>query len=360
MPLLETAKLTKEYDGRRVLSEVSIAIEPGEAFALIGPSGSGKTTLLRLADLLEFPSSGSIYFDGVDVTHNQRSRLEARRRMSVVQQKPLVFTMSVYDNVACGLRWRHVKGSLMRRKVEDALALVGMSEHKSRHARTLSGGETQRVAIARALVVEPELLFLDEPTANLDPISTSRIEEVVATIIRERRIAVVMATHDMVQGQRLASRIGVLLNGQLMQAGTPGEIFCSPGSRQVAEFVGIENILPGTVMEREGSLLRVAVNDQHVEAISAQATADKVYVLIRPEDITFSLFQGKSSARNAFGGTITKLTPVGPLTRIEVDCGFPLFGILTRSSAQELELHVGKRIFASFKATATHIIQRWS
>ncbi len=359
MALLEAVELVKGYDRQQVLKEVSLKIEHGEAFALIGSTGAGKTTLLRLLDLLEAPSSGSIYFDGVDVTHNRQERLKARRRMSFVQQRPTVFTMNVYDNVACGLKWRHDKSEIIRQKVERALDLVGMSEYRNRKAKTLSGGETQRVAIARALITDPEVLFLDEPTANLDPVSTSKIEQVLANIIHEQRTTVVMATHDMSQAQRLASRVGVLINGEMPQSGKPHEIFYSPQSKEVAEFVGIENILSGLVVNKNDNLLTVDVNGSAIEAVADCALGDNVNALIRPEDITITLAKETSSARNVFEGTIARLTPIGPLVRIEINCGFPLLAVVTSSSAQELGLTVGKRIYASFKATAIHVIRRY-
>ncbi|MCK4707266.1 MAG: ABC transporter ATP-binding protein, partial [Gammaproteobacteria bacterium] len=323
------------------------------------PTGSGKTTLIRMLDLLEAPTSGRIDFDGVDVTYNKHARLEARRRMSYVQQKPVVFTMNVFDSLACGLKWTHEKSDLIKRKVDDALELVGMSDYRGRNARTLSGGETQRVAIARALVTEPEILFLDEPTANLDPISTSKVEQVIYNVIREKMVAVVMATHDMVQGQQLASKIGVLLDGELRQVGSPSEIFSSPESQKVAEFVGIENMLQGTVIEHNDNLLTVDVLGHQIQTVSNHITGNDVYVLIRPEDITFSLSKNMTSARNMFQGTITRLTPVGALMRLEIDCGFPLLGLVTRSSAGDLELEIGKNICAIFKVTATHVISAW-
>jgi tungstate transport system ATP-binding protein len=341
------------------LQDILLTIDRGEVLALIGPTGAGKTTLLRLLDLLETPSNGSIYFDSIDVTRSHQHRLAARRRMSFVQQKPIVFTMNVYDNVAYGLKLRRENNKNIRQKVEHALELVGMTEYRQRQAKTLSGGETQRVAIARSLVLEPEVLFLDEPTANLDPVTTSKVEEVLSRIISEQKITVVMTTHDMSQGQRLAKKIGVLINGKLLQIGSPNEIFCSPSTREVAEFVGVENILEGEVVEKEDNLVSVKLNGQSVQAMSDCPIGEKVYVLIRPEDITFANTRDTTSARNMFKGTITKLISIGSLVRIEVDCGFPLFGVITTRSAQELDFSIGKEIYASFKATALHVIKRW-
>ncbi len=359
MAVIETINLGQEYGGQYVLRDVDLKIQRGEDFALIGPTGAGKTTFLRLLDLLELPASGRVYFDGVDVTTSRQERQEARRRMAFVQQKPVVFTMSVYDNVACGLRWRRERDEIIRQRVEGVLKLVGLAKYRDRNAKTLSGGETQRVAIARALATQPEVLLLDEPTANLDPVSVSKIEEVLEHIIGEHKITVVMATHDMSQGQRLADRIGVLVSGKILQLGSPSEIFTSPESREVAEFVGVENILAGVVTERDNSLVTIEINGGRIEAISDYKVGERVYVLIRPEEITLTLSRDISSARNAFPGRIVRAALVGALIRIEVDCGFPLLGLVTKRSAEELNLTPGRSVHASFKASAVRTIKRW-
>ncbi len=360
MTLIETVNIGQRYGGQNILKDVSLNINRGDVFALIGPTGAGKTTLLHLLDLLEKPSTGNIYFDGTDVTASKKLRLQTRRRMSFVLQKPAVFNMSVQDNVACGLKWRGEKGIAISQRVSHALEVVDMAEYASRNARTLSGGETQRVAIARALAVEPEVLFLDEPTANLDPISTSKIEEVLAHIIGEKKTTVVMATHDMSQGQRLASRIGVMMNGEILQTGTPGAIFSTPQNKEVAQFVGVENILSGVIANREDNLVTIDVDGYPIQAISDYGTGEKVHTLIRPEDITLALRKDASSARNTFEGRITRLLPVGALVRVEVACGFPLLVVVTKRSAQDLKLTVDKKVYATFKATAIHIIKRWN
>jgi tungstate transport system ATP-binding protein len=360
MVLLETLRVRHEYDGRPILIDVNLKINSGEVFALIGPTGAGKTTLLRLLDLLDTPTSGSIYFTGVEITGSRRERTETRRRMSFVQQRPIVFTMSVYDNVACGLRWRRERKESIHRKVDNALELVNLADYRDRNAKTLSGGETQRVAIARALVTEPELLFLDEPTANLDPVSTAKVEEVLAQVIRERRATIIMATHNMSQGQRIADRIGVLMGGKVLQIGSPNEIFCLPTNTGVAEFVGVENILKGVIVDKEDNLVTIQVNSSAIQAISDYEIGEAVYALIRPEDVIFTLAKGKTSARNVFEGIIAKIAPLGPLVRIEIDCGFPLLGVITKRSAEELGLKVSGRIHASSKATAVHVIKRWT
>ena len=358
MTLLTAARLNKVYEGRSIINDVSIEIRPGESLAIIGPTGSGKTTLIRMLDLLEKPTSGHIYFDGIDVTNNRHNQLEMRRKMAYVQQKPVVFSMNVFDNVAYGLKWRKFDGNSTKNKVKDALELVEMADYASRNAKTLSGGETQRIAIARALVTQPQILFLDEPTANLDPISTSKIEKVIHSVVSEKSIAVVMATHDMVLGQQISNRIGVILEGKLMQVGSPRDVFSSPVNQRVAEFVGIENLLPGEIVSKEENILTIQINGANIQAISDNLAEGPVYALVRPEDIIISSCQIQSSARNVLHGKISKSSEVGPMIRLEIDCGFPLVALITRSSAIELELEAGHSICANFKVNTTHAIRR--
>ena len=360
MPLIETVDLCQRYGERDVLKNVSLRVERGEVLALIGPTGAGKTTLLRLINLLDMPASGRIYFDGVDTTESAGERLDLRRRMGFIFQKPVVFNMSVYDNIACGLRWRGVEKDNIRQKVGSILDMVGLSAYRDRNARTLSGGEAQRVAIARALVTEPEVLLLDEPTANLDPISTSRIEGLMTNIIQQRKTTIVMATHDMSQGQRLADRIGVLVNGEILQAGSARDIFTYPTNREVAEFVGVENIMDGVVVSNEDKVVTIDVRGRLIEAISDYAVGEEVSACLRPEDIILALSKISSSARNSFLAKITRAVTVGPLTHVEVDCGFPLIALVTRRSAEELGLEKGKQVYATFKATSVHVLKRKS
>ena len=358
MALIETRNLTQRREGKDILKRVNLRIERGEIFALIGPTGAGKTTLLRLMDVLDTPAGGKVFYNGVDVNSSDKVRLETRRRMAFVLQKPVVFNTSVYENVACGLRWRGVDGKRIRGEVEGILETVGLTGYKNRNARTLSGGEVQRVAIARAIAVQPEVLLLDEPTANLDPVSASKIEDLIADIIRKETITVIMATHDMSQGQRLADRIGVLVNGEIVQSGDPREIFASPMNRQVAEFVGMDNIIDGVVKSGEGEMTAIDVSGRIIEAVSDFRAGEEVSVCMRPEDITVALTKLSSSARNCLGGKVTWTVLTGPLCRVEIDCGFPLVALVTKRSAEEMGLKKGTEVYATFKAVSIHVIRR--
>ena len=356
MSLIELIGIQQKFEQSHILQNINLTIERGEVFALIGPTGAGKTTLIRLINLLDLPMDGCIHFDGLDVTAYSEHRLQTRRRMAYVQQRPTVFSMNVYDNVAIGLKWRRTPRNTIRERVEHALKLVGLSEYQKRDARTLSGGETQRVAIARALVTDPELLLLDEPTANLDPLTTSSIEKLISDIIRQLNTTVIMTTHDMLQGQRLATRIGVLMNGSMVQTGDPREIFKMPEGRDVAEFVGMENILDGEIVANDEGVVAIRMDGHMIQAISNLEPGSLVHVCIRPEEITLTPLADKTSARNTFNGEITQITTNRPLAWIRIDCGFPLTVLITIKSMQEMNLNVGTKIYASFKATGVHVI----
>ena len=358
MALIETVNLCQRYGERDILKNVNLRIDRGEVFALIGPTGAGKTTLLRLIDLIDEPASGKIFFDGVDAAAPAAVRLGMRRRMAFVLQKPVVFNVSVHDNIACALRWRGVRGSKLKEKVNHITDVVGLSDYGNRNARQLSGGEVQRVAIARAIAIEPEVLLLDEPMANLDPLSAARIEELISSIIRRYATTIIMATHDLSQGQRLADRMAVMMGGELLQTGSSKDVFTSPRNREVAEFVGVENIIDGVIASSEDNMVTLESRGRSIEAISDYPVGAEVCACIRPEDITLALSRISSSARNSFEGEITWLVNMGPLTRVEVQCGFPLVAMVTKRSAEEMGLNKGKKIYATFKATGVHVIKR--
>jgi tungstate transport system ATP-binding protein len=358
MPLIELINIGHTREKRDILKDINISIDRGEVFAMIGPTGAGKTTLLRIIDLLDSPSRGQVLYDGNDVVSSEKSRLDIRRRMAFVLQKPVVFNTSVYENVAYGLKWRRINKLQLQEKVNAILEATQLTDYSQRNARTLSGGEMQRVAIARAVATDPEVLLLDEPSANLDPVTAAKIEDILTDIIRKYSITVVMATHDMAQGQRLADRIAVLYNGEILQVGRSNEIFFSPVNREIAEFVGMENIIDGVVVSNEGEITTIDANGTLIEAVTDYQPDQEVSVCIRPEDVTIALERFSSSARNSLEGTITGKASSGPLCRLEINCGFPLIALVTRRSAEEMDLEKGSRVFISFKVVSIHVIRR--
>lgn len=226
MALLEIIDLGKTVPQGKglaeILKEINLTAERGEVLALIGPTGSGKTTMLRQINLLDEPTKGQIIFDGIPlVGASERIKLSTRRRMAMVFQKPVVFRGSVQGNVSFGLK---IRGRDDHERMMAALEAVHLSGYEEREAGTLSGGEMQRIALARVLVLQPELLLLDEPTANLDPRSADSIDRIVRDLAEEK-IAVIMATHNMQQCRKLADRVAVLVGGRLAKVGRPDDVF---------------------------------------------------------------------------------------------------------------------------------------
>jgi len=357
--VIEFDHVVMNFGEKEVLKDVSFSINDGEVFTFIGPSGSGKTTILRLIDMLERPKSGKILVDGTNVTKiRDREKIRVRRRMSMVFQKPSPLRGSVNANVAMGLRFRRVNADEISRRVSESLELVGLEGYEERKAITLSGGEMQRVAIARAITTKPKVLLLDEPTANLDPVSTETIESMIGDLKDRLGITVILSTHDMVQGQRLADRIAVIIDGRIGQIGTSKEIFYQPMNQAVAHMVGVEDILDGVVTENEAGLAVIDVNGVQITACSGAPPGTPVTLYMRPEDITFYEKDSiRSSARNKFTGRIIEVKPIGPMVRLKVDAGVKLTAIITQRSFEELSLALGKETELTFKASAIHVVE---
>ncbi len=344
------------YGKTSVLTNINLEAPKQSVTAIIGPSGSGKTTLLRLINLLEHPTSGTISFDGIANMSSLKNPLELRRRMAMVFQKPVLFKGNVYYNVAYGLKVRNTEQSIVASLVQQALEMVGLEGYEKRDPLTLSGGEVQRVALARAIVTKPELLLLDEPTANLDPVSTTMVETIFSRVIGEMGTTVIISTHDMSQGQRMANQVGVLVGGEILHIGNPLEVFNMPKDLQVAQFVGIENMLRGTITANRDGIVNVEVGDWLLEGISNLDVGTNVTACIRPEAITLSTEQTSTSARNSFYGAINAITASGPVTHVNIDCGIPILATVTSKSSDEMNLAEGTLVSAIFKATAVHIL----
>lgn len=228
--------LRQVYNSRTVLQIRELEIYEGEILALVGPSGAGKSTLLRLLNFLEEPTAGYLTF--ADRNFNGTvPPLELRRKVTTVFQHPVLLNRSVAANVAYGLKLRGQDKKVIDQAVTEALERVGLLTLASASARTLSGGEAQRVALARALVLEPTVLLLDEPTANLDPYNVKLIEQIIATVNHERHTTIVLVTHNVFQAKRLAHRTGLLLESQLIELADTSTFFETPADPRTAAFV---------------------------------------------------------------------------------------------------------------------------
>ncbi|MCK8519122.1 ABC transporter ATP-binding protein [Methanoculleus sp. 7T] len=356
MAIIEAHNIRKSYGDLEVLHDIDLSVQEGEILGLIGPSGSGKSTLLRILDLIEPPSGGELSVFGIDTVEERGRWLDLRRRMGMLFQRPIVFNASVYDNIAMGLRYRGASGDEIDRRVKEALEAVGLSRYIKSRATDLSGGEQQRVALSRVLVTDPEILFLDEPTANLDPTSTATIEAIVARLNREKGITVLISTHDLMQGQRLAHRVAVMIEGTVAQAGSSREVFHEPKDPKIARFVGVQNIIPGRVVSREGGLTTVEMKGRRMVS-ATPPPAEEVAVVIRGEDISLHRREpGYEEAENLFSASITSIEPMAPFVNVTVDCGCELTALVTARRAESLELEIGMQVWVSLPARVVHLV----
>jgi tungstate transport system ATP-binding protein len=364
--------LVKRYGDRTVVDVESMDVHEGEVLAILGPNGAGKTTLFRMLALLEPPDAGTIRYGGKAVTTRD---LSARRKIAAVFQRPLLFQGSVHDNVAYGLKFRHLRRAEVKSKVEHTLDFLGVSRLAEADMRSLSGGELQRVAIARALVLEPEILFLDEPTSNLDVHVRRRFRADLTRIVDRLAATVIIITHEHSEALALAQRVAVINEGRLVQIGTPEEVFTRPQNSFVADFTGAETIWHGVVQTNDRGLCAIQTEaGLLVEAVAPDVKVGaRVAVAIRPEDVAIRLLPEdsdgpRSSARNSWCGTVDTATTTGMGMRLAItfDCRpgvVPIFGgegevisFITRASAVELGVKPGTKVVASAKASALHVL----
>ena len=354
--VLALREVVVRYSASVAVHVPALDVAAGETLALIGPNGSGKSTVLRVMALLQPVTEGIVSFRGQRVT--PAGGLDARRRMAAVFQEPLLADMSVADNVALGLRFRGVAARERETRVAHWLDRLGIDRLVGQPARTLSGGEARRVALARALVLEPDVLFLDEPFAALDAPTRAALVPDLAAILRADGVTTVLVTHDRGEAQALADRVGVIVGGRLLQVDETACVFGAPTSEEVARFVGVETILAGQVIDARDGLADVDVAGHALQIASSARPGQRVRIGIRPEDVTLMTIaaRGQSSARNHFPGTVVRLVPGSPV-KVTLDCGFPLVAAVTTRSVADLRLAPGVQVTAAFKASAAHVIE---
>lgn len=233
-PVYQLANVTKVYSGRKILRIDQLDIYSGEVLAVVGPSGAGKSTLLRLLNFLEAPDSGSITFNQQPV-NDQNVPLEIRRTVTTVFQNPVLLSGSVTANLLFGLRLRGQNDG--QKEADEMLERFGLAALRRSPAHALSGGEAQRVALARALILKPAVLLLDEPTANLDPYNTEMIESVIRGINQTHLTTIVLVTHNIFQARRLADRVALMLNGEIVETADAQTFFENPHDNRTRRFV---------------------------------------------------------------------------------------------------------------------------
>ena len=325
--LYRLKNVLKSYDGKPVLDINTLYLEKGKIIGLLGPNGAGKTTLLEILSFLLTPSAGEVFFEKGHVDFRGGKIVDLRRKVCLVQQQPILFTSTVFNNVAFPLRVRKFPKKKLKNQVTELLKLVGMEGFTDANAHRLSGGETQRVAIAQALACFPEVILLDEPTASVDVENQITIERIITDINRAKRISVIFTTHDMVQASRLADETVFMFEGRIASSTYEnifsGHIETDPSGNTVCKVL---NGLKLTVSAGKQGPVRISIDPAGIHILEAE---------------------NDRSSTNTFKGRVIQLIDERDRIRALVDIGLPLSVLLSPHLFTDLSMKIGAEIWLS-------------
>jgi len=332
--LIEVTKNFADFS----LKNLSLEISPGEYFVVLGPSGAGKTLLLELlAGLLE-PDKGRV--EGIKP-----------EKVALIYQDYMLFPhLNVQENIGYGLKLRKIPPQEQRAKLKKIATELEIEHLLQRAVTTLSGGEKQRVAIARALILQPEILLLDEPTAALDHRVRRQIQHLFARLHRQYQQTFIHVTHDFEEALALGERIALLFKGEIIQVGSPQDIFRSPASKEAANFLGYKNVFSGRISNHYFEINGVSI-------LTTVKEAERAHCVLNSNEIIISRRKFSSSARNSFRGQIKEIFPRLATTEVVVDIGVDLAVDITPQSFQEMQLKIGDEVYVTFKTTSVKVYE---
>jgi spermidine/putrescine transport system ATP-binding protein len=339
--------LTKRFDDVVAVDDVSLDVDRGHFFALLGPSGCGKTTTLRMIGGFEEPNEGRIELGGVDVAPLPPYKRDVN---TVFQSYALFPHLTIFENVAFGLRRRGVKAGDLRRRVGEALELVGLAGLERRKPRQLSGGQQQRIALARALVNRPRVLLLDEPLGALDLKLRKEMQLELKRIQNDVGITFVHVTHDQEEAMTMADRIVIMDGGHIEQVGTPTELYEQPQTAFVAGFLGVSNLLPGTVVGAD----RVKLQDGTEVRAPAQALAGRsgaVRIGVRPEKLRIG-----GGEENTLSGTVAESAYIGVSTQYILDTPAGQVAVYVQNDRLGAQVANGERLTLGWSPDCTFVV----
>ena len=332
------------------LKNLNLDVRDEEYFVLLGPTGSGKTVLLESIAGLNPVTSGQVWINGRDVTE---LNLEQRRIGFAYQDYALFRHLSVLENISFGLMWRNRKPHEIAKAVNQAIELLGIEGLLEKRPWTLSGGESQKIALARAIAIKPDLLILDEPLSAVDAETREDYEIDLKELHHRLKLTTIHVTHAFEEAITLGDRIAVIMGGQILQIGTPEQIFRQPQSEAVARFLMTRNIFTGEVSGGSDSQGVFSVEGTRV-AVSTQRRGS-LKASIRPEDILISRQPPSSSLANCLQGTVTRIIDRGSAIYVKVQVPPEFTCLILRRSLNEINLSEGQQVFITFEASDVNV-----
>ncbi|HEY2676678.1 MAG TPA: polyamine ABC transporter ATP-binding protein [Steroidobacteraceae bacterium] len=361
LPYVKVERITKAFGDFKAVDDVSLSIYKGEIFCLLGASGCGKTTLLRMLGGFETPTSGRIFIDGEDMTGVP----PYERPVNMMFQSYALFPhMTVEQNVAFGLKQDRLPKPEVQDRVATMLDLVKMGGLAKRRPHQLSGGQRQRVALARSLVKRPKLLLLDEPLGALDKKLREHTQFELISLQDKLGVTFIVVTHDQEEAMTLASRIGVMNHGEIVQAGTPSEIYEFPGSKFVADFVGSVNMFEGKLIEDEPDYVRIGSAElggtifvSHGISAPPEAT---VWAAVRPEKIFMSTVAPEGGPDNVVRGAVQDIAYLGDLSiyLVKLPTGKVVRVTQPNTSRHAEAISWDQQVYLSWDATSPVVVTR--
>ena len=355
MASVQLANITKKFDDVTAVEDLSLKVNDGEFFSLLGPSGCGKTTILRMIAGFYHPTAGEIFFDDRNVSVLPPNK---RNTGMVFQNYALFPHMTVFENVAFGLRARKVPAPERRERVRNALELVNLADFENRRVTQLSGGQQQRVALARAIVIEPEILLLDEPLSNLDAKLRRETRDQIQRLQRELGTTTIYVTHDQEEALTLSDRIALMEKGVCQQIGTPHEIYNHPANAFVASFMGRSNIMRGTIVESKTDRQPVLMVDveggiQLRISDSESERSGNTILSVRPE--TIILRKNDEDRINTFEGEVKLKQFNGYVVEYEVDVRGISFNVIALNEEDRV-FDIHEKVYLEIPASKISII----
>lgn len=359
IPIINLNDLKITINKKVILQIPKLKAIKGEKICIIGENGAGKTTfILALANLLNFQGECISFYDkkvGKDI-----KSYDYLKRIAIVFQEPMLLNDSVFNNVAIALKFRNLPKEEIKTRTDRVLSKLKIKHLTDRKVNTLSGGESQRVNLARALVLDPEILFLDEPFSAIDRSYKDNLISDLSEIIEDKGITLFMTTHDRYEALRLCERFIVLEGGKIIGDSNLEDFLKSPCNEYAANFIGYETIISGVVEDAEDGTYKAKVGDKLITGIGNFERGDKVMICINPENVSLSKhpLTEDLSIRNCFEGFVTEVNNLGFYYRVKVNCGFDILSYITKKSVEELKIKKDSKVYVQFKALSIHTFKK--